>query len=58
MEQMCIYLRLNIMLLPNVVLFISKTDFNLIQLETDKQTLLLNTDKIKLQFERNPPFPL
>ena len=33
-----------------------KTDFNLIQLETDKQTLLLNTDKIKLQFERNPPF--
>lgn len=35
---------------------LQKIDFNLIQLEANKDTLMLDTDKIESQFEKNPPF--
>lgn len=35
---------------------LKNNDFNIIELAADKNTLILDTDKIKLQFEKNQPF--
>ena len=35
---------------------LQKDDFNIIELNADKKTFTLDADKIKAQFEKNPPF--